>query len=165
MLDDIRNLYIVTCNGFNTEKGYLFKEISLYNQHIKYHWTVKLPMLDESNEKEQNQIRFCSKYIHNLQYQNHTFDHHLYQIKDSFVKLKRMTPEANFAVKGDHNLKRFLTQRCKLQCIDLESFGCPKYDPMQVTKYDSYPFCTLHEREKCCYARAAQYFYWALVKY
>jgi len=165
MLDDIKNLYIVTCNGFNTEKGYFFKEISLYNHHIKYHWTVKLPTLDESNEKEQNQILFCTKYIHGLQFQNNNFDLHIFQIKDLLIKMKRMSPEANFVVKGDYNLKKFLTHRCKLECVDLESFGCPKYDPLEVAKFDAYPFCSLHEREKCCYARAAWYFYWVLVSY
>jgi len=165
MFDDIRHIYIVTCNGFNTEKGFYFKEITLFNQHIKHHWTLKIPRLEVNERKERNQIEFCTKYIHGLKYLNYAFDYTISQIKNSLIKLKQRTPEAKFVVKGDHNLKKFLMQHCMIECFDLENINCPKYDPRQIDKCMPYPFCDLHEREKCSYAKASQYFYWVLLKF
>jgi hypothetical protein len=165
MLDDISKVFVFTTSGFPVGDSFFFKEISVYSQHIKIHWTVKLPKLyEELSDVEKNRTLFCTKYIHDLEFRSYPHDYNLDEIRAFIKKLSIQIPDAVFTVKGDHELKDFITQQCGIACHDLTIHGCPKITPPNDEK-EMYPFCSLHPRAKCSYFKSARYYYWLLLNY
>ena len=165
-MDEIKNLCICTSSTFNTEK-ILFKEITLYNSYVKMHWTVILPVShEELSSMEKLNVEFCTKYLHNLDFQNQEYNFTLAEIKSYITKFCKQLPGAVFAVKGDLPLKSFLVEECGVKtCFDLNQFGCPKYMLPSDKNNECYSFCTLHARVKCSYNIAVRYYYWKLQNY
>jgi hypothetical protein len=150
--------FIICCNAFRVNGKYFIKEISIVGSELRLHFNVRLPLFilnSKLSSKDVATTWFCEKVLHHLKFANSIFDCPLNVVTNVIKRLQMASPNSSFFVKGDYDLRNYLTRACRVTCNDLPT--CPK--AYSGTENNArFKFCPLHSHAKCSFFKAKFYF-------
>jgi hypothetical protein len=150
--------FVVCCNAFRVDDKYFIKEISLVACDLRLHFNVRLPpfiLTSKLSSKDVATTWFCEKVLHHLKFANSIFDCPLSVVTNVIKRLQLSSPNSSFFVKGDQDLRNYLTRVCRVTCKNLSP--CPRaYSGNENNA--RLKFCPLHSYAKCSFFKATFYF-------
>ena len=130
---------VIDLEGFFVKKKFQVREMGYYSwdEHFDRHAFFQPAALKNLSHKDKKTVNFAKHNIHGLtyqpRYQERAYEHDevdivLLRLYSQFKTEKR----AVAAYKGGH-VKKDLLNKLNIPCLDLETWGCPKYEQLKQT--------------------------------
>ena len=141
---------VIDLKGFFVEKKFQACEMGYYswNDHFGRYAFFQSATLNDLSHKDKKTVNFAKHKIHGLTYQpryqerayaQDQVDNVLLRLYNQY-KMKRKTV---VAYKGGH-VEKDLLDKLDIPNLNLETWGCPKYDQLEQTIVEPLPSCGFH---------------------
>ena len=141
---------VIDLEGFSLQKKFQVREMGYYswNEHFGRHAFFQPVALKALSHKDKKTVNFAKHNIHGLTYQPR-YQERAYEHNEVDIVLLRLynqfkTEERTVvAYKGGH-VEKDLLNKLNIPCLDLETWGCPKYEQLKQTIVEPLASCGFH---------------------
>ena len=141
---------VIDLEGFFVQKKFRVREIGYYswNEHFGRHAFFQPATLRDLSHEDKKTVNFAKHKIHGLTYQPR-YQERAYEHDQADIVLLRLNNQYKteertvVAYKGGH-VEKDLLNKLNIPCLDLETWGCPKYEQLKQTIVEPLPSCGFH---------------------
>ena len=128
---------VTDLEGFFVQKKFQLHEMGYYSwdEHFDHHAFFQPAALKNLSHKNKKTVNFAKHNIHRLAYQpgyqERAYEHDEVDIVLlRLYSLLKMEKRTVVAYKGGH-VEKDLLNKLNIPCLDLETWGCPKYEQLK----------------------------------
>ena len=141
---------VIDLKGFFVQKKFQVHKMGYYSwdEHFDRHAFFQPAALKNLSHRDKKTVNFAKHNIHELTcqpcYQEKAYEHDevdivLLRLYSQFKTEKRTV----VAYKGGH-VEKDLLNKLNISCLDLESWGCPKFEQLKQTIVETLVSCGFH---------------------
>ena len=141
---------VIDLEGFFVQKKFQVREMGYYswNEHFDRHAFYQPAALKDLSHKDKKTVNFAKYNVHGLTYRPR-YQERAYEYDEVDIVLLRLYSQFKtekrtvVAYKGGH-VEKDLLNKLNIPCLDLETWGCPKYEQLKQTIVEPLASCGFH---------------------
>ena len=160
---------VIDLEGFFVQKKFQVREMGYYSwdEHFDRHAFFQPAALKNLSHKDKKTVNFAKHNIHGLTYQPR-YQERAYEYDEVDIVLLRLYSQFKtekrtvVAYKGGH-VEKDLLNKLNIPCLDLETWGCPKYEQLKQTIVEPLGSCGFHLNDNihhCPMAECQAFWLW-----